>query len=57
MKFVIAWKLKELHNIKIIESYTVGSKIIRALEIIFTIFLWFDCQYLSSDAFYKQYKA
>ena len=38
-------------------AFTVGSKIIRALEIILAIFLWFDCQFLSSHACYKQYKA
>ena len=32
---------------------TVGSKIIRALEKILAIFLWFDCQFLSSHACYK----
>ena len=32
---------------------TVGSKIIRGLE----IFLWFDCQFLSSDDCYKWYEA
>ena len=33
---------------------TVGSKIIRALVIILAIFLWFDCQFLSSCACCKQ---
>ena len=36
--------------------YIVGSKIIRALAIIFVIFLWFDCQILSHVC-YEQYKA
>ena len=36
---------------------TVGSKIIRALVVILSIFLWFDHQFLSSHACYKQYKA
>ena len=36
---------------------TVGSKIIRALEIAHPFFLRFDCQFLSSHACYKQYKA
>ena len=36
---------------------TVDSKIIPALEIIFAIFLWFDCPFLLSHAYYKQYKA
>ena len=36
---------------------TVGSKIIRALAIILPIFLWFEYQFLSSHACYKQYKA
>ena len=36
---------------------TIGSKIIRALAIIFMIFLCFDCKFLSSHACYKQYKA
>ena len=31
---------------------TVGSKIIRALAILLAIFLWFDCQFLSSHACY-----
>ena len=34
-----------------------GSKIIRSLAIILAIFLWFDCQFLSSDGCFKQYKA
>ena len=37
--------------------YTVGSKIIRALAVILAIFLRFDCHFLSSHGFYKQYKA
>ena len=38
-------------------TYTVNSKIIRALAIVLAIFLWFDCQILSSHACYMQYKA
>ena len=30
------------------KANTVSSKIIRALEIILAIFLWFDCKFLSS---------
>ena len=36
---------------------TVGSKIIRTLAIMHAIFFWFDCQFLSSHACFKQYKA
>ena len=43
----------QAHNI----LYTVGSKIIRALAIVLAIFLWFDWQFLSSHACYKQSKA
>ena len=35
---------------KMIVEITVGSKIIRALAVILAIFLWLDCQFLSSDA-------
>ena len=35
---------------------TVDSKIARALAKILAIFLWFDCQFLSFHASYKQYK-
>ena len=38
-----------------IES-TVDSKIIRALKIIIAILLWFECQFLSSHACFKQHK-
>ena len=36
---------------------TVGSKINGALAILLANFLSFDCQFLSSHACYKQYKA
>ena len=36
---------------------TVGSNIIRALVIVLAIFFWFDCQFLSFYACYKQNKA
>ena len=36
-------------------SAAVGSKIIRALAIVVAIFLWFDCQFLSTHACYQQY--
>ena len=35
----------------------VNSKRIRAFGIILEIFLWFDCQFLSSHACYKQQRA
>ena len=41
---------------KSISNKTVSNKIIRAHVIILGIFLWFDCQFLSSPACYKQYK-
>ena len=43
------------HNSK--PSGTVGNKIIQALAVILAIFLCFDCQFLSSHALFKQYKA
>ena len=39
-----------------LSTCTVGSKIIRTLAIILGIFLWFDYQFLSFHACYKQYK-
>ena len=38
-------------------NFTVDSKTIRALATILTIFFWFDCQFLSSNACYKLYNA
>ena len=37
--------------------FTIQYKIFRALAIILAIFLWYDCQTLSSHDCYKQYKA
>ena len=42
---------------KFFRDCTVGSKVIRALAIMLVVFLWFDCQFLSSHACYKQCKA
>ena len=49
--------LAKFRHISYIFTGTVGSKIIRALAIVLFIFLWFDCQFLSAHACYKQYKA
>ena len=37
-------------------NVAVGRKIVRALAMILAFFLLFDCQFLVSDACYKQYK-
>ena len=52
-------ELKNMNNRKTesFVAFTVGSKIIRALAIILATFLSFDCQFLSSHACNKQYKA
>ena len=53
--------VKSKQKMKLLTFYlktfsTVYSKIIRAIEIMLAIFLCFDCQFLSSHAYHKQYK-
>ena len=53
MVTLLTQKYAPILNLKMLQSY----KITRALEIILVNFIWFDSQFLSLHACYKQYKA
>ena len=60
-KYCIMYEFFDTNYLKCSNNFaadcTVGSIIIQAYAIIPAIFLWFDCKFLQSYAWYKQYKA